>query len=262
MALYALDEESNLISALDASPFQKLRCLECGAALKKRVGVHRRPHFSHLRSARQCRLYSKSIDHLVLQTRLKEAIGELEMERPFPSILRIADLCWERQKIVFEIQCSLISPSEIERRRKDYAKEGYNLVWLLDDRLYNKKKLRISEKLLRRDAGYFISLKKGHAYDQFELISEGERLFKGPPLPLDLSKPLAAPAATARLQQIKGKKFFFQGDLLFRSLQSRAYLERLLECERSFSAPKPKTAGRRLKAWLQMGMEYLLRKSL
>src|SRR5262249_26072126 len=109
MALYALDDDSNLIFAPDATEFRRYRCLECRGLVQKRVSQERRTHFCHLRNTPQCRLHSKSIDHLILQTSLQERIQGLEMERPFPSILRIADLCWEAQKIVFEIQCSPIT---------------------------------------------------------------------------------------------------------------------------------------------------------
>lgn len=261
MALYALDEASNLVFATKASPFQKYRCLECRGLVQRKAGLHKQPHFCHLGRAPQCRLHSKSIDHLVLQARLKEAIADLEMERPFPSILRIADLVWERHKTVFEIQCSLLSPAETEKRRRDYAREGYHLVWLLDDRLFNKKKLRIAEDLLRREAGYFISLKKSLVYDQHELIAEGTRLYKGPPLPTDLSKPLRLPAALPPLPQLQARSALFLGDLLDRTLRSSAYLQRLLKSERAFFAGRKKTVWNYLKMGLLIGLEYLLRKT-
>ncbi len=260
MALYALDTDSNLVFAADAAPLQTYRCPECRCPVQKRTGLHKRPHFCHLRNAPQCRLHSKSIDHLVFQTRLKEAIPELEMERPFPSILRIADLCWERKKIVFEIQCSLILPPEAEERRRDYAKERYALVWLLDDRLYNKKKLRLSEEILRREAGYFISLQKGLVYDQFDPTRDGARLMKGPPLPVDLSKPLPIPKKPLGLAQLEKRTARFRGDLLDRSLQNSATLQRLLDCEQSLK-PKPKPRWHWLKKGVQIGLEYLLRKT-
>ena len=260
MALYALDTESNLVFAADAEPFRTYRCPECQSPVQKRTGLNKRPHFCHLRNAPQCRLHSKSIDHLVLQTRLKEQIPELEMERPFPAILRIADLCWERKRIVFEIQCSLILPPEAKQRQKDYAKERYALVWLLDDRLYNKKKLRLSEDILRKEAGYFISLRKGLVYDQFDPTLDGERLLKGPHLPVDLSKPLPTPQEPLPLAQLRERKTRFRGDLLDRSLRSGVYLERLLECENSLH-PEPNPWWHWLKKGVQIGLEYLLRKT-
>lgn len=261
MALYALDEESNLIFATNANSSRKYRCLECRGLVQKRSGLHKRAHFCHLGRSPQCRLHSKSIDHLVLQTRLKESIPELEIERPFPAILRIADLAWERQKIVFEIQCSLILPVETEKRRKDYAQEGYHLVWLLDDRLFNKKKLRIAEDLLRKKAGYFISFGKALVYDQFEVIDEGTRLSKGPPLITDLSEPLRLPSILPPLQQLKERSALFRGDLLDRSLQSGAYLQRLAEHERFLLKRPSKPYWNWMKRGLQMGLEYLLRKT-
>jgi len=166
MALYALDEDSNVVFASNAAPSQRYRCLECRGFVRKRASLHKRSHFCHLRNTPQCRLHSKSEGHLVLQTSLQERIPGLEMERLFPSILRIADLCWEAEKIVFEIQCSPITIYEAERRRRDYWSEGFDLVWLLDDRLFNRKTLRVAEEPLRKRAGYFISLRRAVVYDQ------------------------------------------------------------------------------------------------
>ena len=103
MPRYALDENNRIIDARDADLFRRYRCLECQNPLQKRSGPHRQAHFYHLQTVRQCRLHSQSADHLILQTEIQQIIPSIDIERPFKKILRIADLCWEEKKIVFEI---------------------------------------------------------------------------------------------------------------------------------------------------------------
>jgi competence protein CoiA len=266
MPLYAIDEENRIISAHEADAFRPYRCLECQTALQKRAGPHRQAHFYHLQTIRQCRLHSRSVDHLVFQTHLRELNSALEIERPFEKILRIADLCWEDQKLVFEIQCSPIDSFQAQQRAIDYAKEGYELVWLLDDRIYNRKKaLRPAETHLRRQGGYFFSLKSSAVYDQFEVIASDQRLSKGPPLPVALDQP--SPKAveqghwTEQLNQRIGRRFF-TGDLFDRALRYPVYLRRLQEHEEQILAEHRRTNG--LIHWVKKGfyiaLERVLRK--
>lgn len=263
MALYALDDKNLLIFAPDATSFGRYSCLECRGPVRKRSGRNRRPHFCHLRNSPQCRLHSKSIDHLVLQADLKKKNPELEVERPFPSILRIADLCWEERKLVMEIQCSPISVSEAEARKRDYSQEGYDLVWLLDDRLFNKKKLKIAEERIRKAAAYFISLQRLEVYDQFEFFFDEIRLAKGPPLPVDLSLPRKTPKRDIPLRQLKERKsgYYFLGDLYDRVTRNSTFLKRLMEYEESLSKPLRKDRFYWIKKCFLLGLEYLLRKA-
>ncbi len=261
MPLYALDEENGIVFAPDASTRKNYRCLECRGSLQKRSGRHRRPHFCHRRSAPQCRLYSKSIDHLVIQTNLMKRIPQLKMERPFPSVLRIADLCWEERKLVLEIQCSPISIYEVGARKKDYSQEGYELVWLLDDRLFNKKRLRIAEEQIRRGSGYFVSLKRSIVYDQFEFISDAVRLAKGPPLPINLFEPREILNRQIPLRQLQERKSsrYFLGDLYDRANRNSTFLKRLVEHEESLLKPLRKDPFYWIKKILLLILEYLLR---
>lgn len=261
MALYALDEENQIVFAQEAAPYRRYRCLECSGRVQKRSGIYKRAHFCHLRSAPQCRLHSKSIDHLILQTDLKKKIPQLEMERPFPSILRIADLCWEEKKLVLEIQCSPITPSEVERRKRDYAREGYDLVWLLDERLFNKKRLRIAEENLRRQSAYYFSLSRACVYDQFEVIAENLRLMRGPPLSIDLTRPHPTQGRNLPLRQLQERQspWYFPGDLYDRSIRNRYYLQRLAEKEKELLAPFKRDPLFWLKKGFYIALEYLLR---
>ena len=235
MPLYALDSENRIVSAAEASSMQSYRCVECQKTLKKRFGKHRRPHFYHLETTPHCRLYSRSLDHLAVQAILLQMLPFLKAERRFPNLLRIADLCWEEKKLIFEIQCSPIKSSEVEARNRDYSQEGYEVVWLLDERLFNKRQLRIAEELLRSSCCYFFSLKKGIVYDQFELIFQGKRLLKGAHLFVDLSKPYRLKNLPLQwLQQLQHKKsrLYFANDLTSHALHSQETLEKLLELER------------------------------
>ncbi len=263
MALYAVDDD-HLIYALEAEPGKCYWCLECFLPVKVRRGKNRYiPHFYHLRPSPQCRLYSKSEDHMRAQIELQKLFpeGELQIERPFFDIHRVADLCWEKEKIIFEVQCSLLKLGEAESRIHDYRFLGYEIVWLLDDRVYNKKNLRPNEALLRASLAYFLSLKRNLSaavYDQFEILIEEKRLKKGKPLFVDLQKPKRHPPLQGNLpKQIlnltTGRHFF--GDRTHLALKSQKslsialYLENWRSLEIQFAKTPRKPS--RIWAWIQ-----------
>lgn len=232
MALYAVDEE-DLLYAGDADPKKTYWCLDCFGPVKRRRGKHHFYHFYHLRSAPTCRLYSKSEDHLLAQLQLQKSFPEgiIEIERPFLKINRVADACWEAEKVVFEIQCSPLTEKEGEMRIKDYRSVGYEVVWLLDDKRYNRRKARPAEEFLRKHSTYYLSIQKGlysKHYDQFEIFSEKRRVKKGKPLFLDLKKIKAAPIQIFdpkifpdQIVQLNCRKHF-AGDRLDQALKNRA----------------------------------------
>ena len=187
MALYAADND-DLIHAADAEANKLYHCLDCSGPLKLRQGKWRFAHFYHLKTTPTCRLYSKSVDHLVAQIEIQKLFpdGEIVIEKPFLAINRIADACWEKEKIVFEIQCSLLSEKEAQLRNQDYQSLGYRVVWLLDDKKFNKRKCSPAEQFLRKGDCYFLSIKRFRVYDQFEIIAEGKRTRRGKAFPIDL----------------------------------------------------------------------------
>ncbi|HSX37722.1 MAG TPA: competence protein CoiA family protein [Chlamydiales bacterium] len=230
MALYASDEESYIFAA-NATAKGSYRCLECRAPVKVRRGRNRVPHFYHLQKSFQCRLYSKSEDHLIVQLQLQKILSEktVRIERPFLAIHRIADLLWEKESIVFEIQCSLIEIDEAKKRITDYAKIGLRVVWLLDDRIFNRKHLRAAEEFLRAHTCYYFTFRRlgSFFYDQMEIIIEKKRLKKGRPLKVDLSKPILKPLLEwpANLPEQIEKRlaietYYFQGDVLHKTVLS------------------------------------------
>ncbi len=229
MALYAVDGD-DLLFASHAEKGKVYWCLDCFGPVKKRLGKDRLPHFYHIHPTPHCRLYSKTEDHLVAQLDLQKlfAPGVLQIERPFIEINRVADLCWESEKVIFEIQCSPLTPKEAELRIRDYGNAGYEVVWLLDDKRYNKKILRPAEGFLRQGSAYYLSIKQALCYDQFEVFADQQRVRKGRPLPLDLQKLRRSPEnpdwdETAYPRQILNRQsaLYFVNDRLDRALKAR-----------------------------------------
>ena len=234
MALYALKED-DLISAWDADKKTVYRCLECFQAVKVRRGRRRFPHFYHITSSPSCRLYSKSEDHLLLQLQVQRLLpkGEASLEKPLLTINRVADVLWEQRRLVFEIQCSLLSEAEARSRTLEYKTAGYDIIWILDDRIFNRRQLRPAEFFLRRHSCYFASVQRSspsYIYDQFEIFHGQKRIKKGRKIPIDLTTPypLQAPEWPKELpeqieQRIQNTLWFFRKDLIHRALLSQKF---------------------------------------
>ncbi len=242
MALYALDED-DLISASDATPGKIYWCADCFGPVKKRQKRSHLAHFYHLKTSPSCRLYSKSEDHLVAQVELQKRFpkGEIQIEKPFAQISRIADACLEKEKIIFEIQCSPMSEKEAEMRFSDYGSLGYDVVFLLDDKRYNRRFLRPEEKYLRQRGAYFLSIRRSLVYDQFEIFSDGRRVKRGKMFPLDLSKVLFAPKRPfseeffpKQITQLKVRRHFY-GDALSHALRFPQAMVHQRSLERSLA---------------------------
>lgn len=231
MPLYAFDEKKTIYAA-DATPQGLYRCLECGGRVKVRRGKYRTPHFYHMQAAPSCRLYSKSEDHLLIQLQVQNLLlpEKIQIEAPFLALHRIADLLWEKEKIIFEIQCSLIQPKEAEARIKDYRKIGYEVIWLLDDRLFNRRNMKPAENFLRVQCCYFFRFRRNTLsllYDQFEIEIANKRIRTSRPLWVNLAKPYWTPKIEwppfLPLQLIKrlpNCPRFFKGDLIDKAIQS------------------------------------------
>lgn len=242
MAFFAV-EDDEMIEAWDADPKGIYWCLECFAPVKVRRGKNRFPHFYHIASAPSCRLYSKSEDHLLIQLQLQKSLpqGESHMERPISEISRVSDLLWEKEKVAFEIQCSTIFEPEAASRMKEYRTAGFEVVWILDDRIFNKRQLRPAEEFLRCYPCYFATVSRTAPvifYDQFEIFLEKKRIKKGKPQSLDFQKirsilnpqwPKILPRQIEK--RIPHCNRYFKGDLIDRSLLAHEYpmLARSLE---------------------------------
>lgn len=133
MQLLAKNERGALILAKEAEKQQNYLCPECGAVLRVRAGSFRTPHFFHLQRPKSCRQNGKSLKHLETQLYLQERYVGAELEKRFPEIGRIADVVYEEQKIIFEVQVSPITLEEVESRVKDYSTLGYKVHWVFHD---------------------------------------------------------------------------------------------------------------------------------
>lgn len=244
MQFYALQKET-FIFVKDAEKHKDYRCPECLGVIRMREGPHRQAHFYHVETVLSCKLNKKSLRHLQTQLVIQSLLGQKDayLEHPFKSIGRIADVCWEKEKIVFEVQCSPMSALEAKSRCEDYQGCGYKVVWILHDKRFNQKKLSSVEAFLRSASGYcyFTNIDEkgqGTIYDQFDVCMQHRRLFRGAPLKIDITKP-------ARSQQIRedflsagvlkryaGKSLVFKGDLLDRLLSPTTSPQSLRELTR------------------------------
>ena len=226
MQFFALDRQTPIL-ATHAQKGKDYACPECGHPVRLRSGPHRQAHYFHVQLVPSCRQHQKSAEHLQTQLRLLALLpqGEGSLERPFPSISRIADVVWEPAQIVFEIQCSSISRSEVEARTADYRSLGMSVVWILHDNRFNQRRLSAAEHLVRKQPCYYTNISStgfGIFYDQFEVIKGAIRSYRGPPLPIFLHRPLPIHAqfTTSSVELIAQRASFwslsFEGDLLHR----------------------------------------------
>ena len=231
MQSYALEGFSP-ISAAYAVKGKNYLCPECRAPVRIRSGPRRQIHFYHLARVGHCRQHQKSQEHLQLQLKLLDLIGmeNGQIECAFPSIQRIADVAWHEKKIIVEIQCSPITLGEVQSRNRDYQSVGYEVIWILHQKRFNKNNLSAAESFLRTIPCYFTNIDKegnGVIYDQFEILKDSRRLFKGPCLNVSLTQiarlPDVAPPDLKFPQSILARlsnwKFYANGDLLHRLLQ-------------------------------------------
>jgi competence protein CoiA len=188
MQIYAIDALGNLIQAQNAERFETYICPECGSRLRIRGGRLRKFHFFHLQPA-QCRSHSKSLTHLHIQLILQKMLApeRVILEHRFPQIGRIADVVWPAKKIIFEVQVSPISAAEVKARNQDYKQMGYQVIWILHDRRFNRYRLTPAEAQLRFSTHYFTNINsfgKGFFYDQHSLVQAKKRIRRSRRFPI------------------------------------------------------------------------------
>ncbi|MBI2742335.1 MAG: hypothetical protein HYX48_00260 [Chlamydiales bacterium] len=270
MQFYALDGDFPIL-ATHAQRHEEYRCPECKGAVRLRKGAHRQPHFYHPTVPALCLQHKKSLTHLRIQWIIQALFpsGEARMERPFPEIGRIADVAWERGKIVFEIQYSPISLQEARSRCADYRSIGYTPIWILHEKQFNKRKICAAEQLLRKTGAYYTNIdEKGHGeiFDQFDICLRGRRLFSGPRLKVNVKEPIRFSP-----HLIKGKEapkallsregpLYFSGDLLDHFAKGDA--SSMLEMERRIlRAPSKPTLLSEIRRFYQIFFGAALEKS-
>lgn len=192
MQISAFDEKGALITVTCAKRGVDYICFECQGALRLRGGKQTQLHFYHLRFSPDCRQSNKSATHLALQHHLENLLpqGECTLEKHFKG--RIADCFWEREKIVFEIQCSPLSQVEAKERMADYEKLGLKTVWILHDTTFNRRYKTPLETFLEEHTHYYTNFspaKGGIIYDQLSLYKGTLRTLRTPPLAIDVRRP-------------------------------------------------------------------------
>ena len=130
--------------------------------------------------------FGKSLAHHEIQCYLKKQIANLELEKQIGA--RRADGVWEDRKIVFEIQISFISLNEVKSRIDDYAKHGYQVVWILHDRLFNSRSVSPAEKFLRSFCPTYYC-NGGFIYDQLEVVHGERRVYTTEAWAVEVTKP-------------------------------------------------------------------------
>lgn len=220
MQIYAYDAQGTLTGTMEADRRALYSCPECAAPLRLRRGPLRKSHFYHVKQT-PCRQSGKSLTHLNIQYALqKQLLPEtIYLEHRFPEIGRIADLFWPAQKLIFEVQVSPISAAEVKARNRDYHQIGFQVVWILHDRQFNRTQLTAAEAHLRFSPHYFTDMNgfgKGIFYDQYAKIHLRRRVVRGfhhpvsflQPTPVDLKQlPRHFPEERRRW------KISFKGDL-------------------------------------------------
>ena len=190
MQLFAF-EHTHLVSSTNAVKGKDYLCPECAQTLRVRKGDIRCAHFYHLRLSPTCRQSGKSVIHLQTQLYVASQFPKKEvfLEKPFPSIRRIADVVWNR--IIFEIQCSPISLEEIRGRYKDYESLGYALIWIFHTKTFNRIILSAAENYARKKRAFYTNIDRngnGFIFHQKEKLVRGQRKILSPPIRIELSR--------------------------------------------------------------------------
>jgi competence protein CoiA len=267
MQLYALDDKEEIIFASYAKKQSNYFCCECGQIVRLRSGIQRQSHFFHLSLSPQCRLSGKSMPHIQAQSHLKNILpqGECVLEHRFPRINRIADVVWLPKKLVFEIQCSPITPSEILARNRDYLTEGFEVIWVLHDSRYNQQQLSEAEWALRHHSHYFTNMNaegEGIFYDQLDYVEHNQRKYRLSKLPIDVTQchisgevitPIRDKQPSAVRQRLIDRPLFFSGDSIDLCVNEEArssdYRQRAFEIEATLLHSTKRTAIERVKCF-------------
>ncbi|MBN4067248.1 hypothetical protein JYU14_04110 [Simkania negevensis] len=283
MQLFAYSQTNSLTSAHKAIKGQDYRCMECGEVLRARSGALLRAHFYHLTHNRLCRQSNKSATHIEVQHYFLQQLGKesCSLEKRFPSIQRIADVVWEKKKIVFEIQCSSITAEEVQQRIADYHSLGYCTIWILHTKRFNKERITAAERFLKHASLFYYTNitphNQGSVYDQYDLVHKGKRYNRSVSFPITLSSPKSCLQEEKQLsllpiflqRRAESNDLFFEGDLidsLFKIEETKSplpsTLEAIFDIERNGSTRDQKgvlrRGARRVKRLYLLTLQILL----
>ena len=122
--------------------------------------------------------------HSAIQQKLLESLPYAQKEYRFPSISRIADIVDFSKKTIFEVQCSSISYEEVRERNHDYQSLGFTVIWILHDKVFNKRNVSLAELYIRQKLSYYTSMTpfgQGLFYDTLDFFKGTERVYQSPP---------------------------------------------------------------------------------
>ena len=268
MQLFAY-QSGEIVHATFAKRTKNYRCPECLGRLRVKGGLHKQNHFFHLKRRSRCRQSKKNLTHLEIQRFIASLLpsGEGRLERPFPEVRRIGDVVWEEKKIVFEVQCSPISQTEVEERVRDYGRAGFTVVWILHDKRYNKRSLGAAECIIRDGPSFYVKTpQKGDPiiYDQYELVQKARRSIKGDPLRVDLAAPHPPPLLLPEELLSEGLQarnhLYFKGDLIDTVIKKPTLIQDYKRLEMFENPVYPKITLRFVKqAYTRMLRHYLAR---
>lgn len=207
------------------------------------------------------------MDHLQTQLRLYAMLpsGEVELEKRFSEIGRVADVVWTAKQLIFEIQCSPITSEELLLRNRDYASKGYQVVWIFHDKRFNQWRLSSAEQSVQNSPHYFTNIDadgNGDIYDQFDIIDSGLRKHALTPLPIqpeqpqNVSKPILKNDFSKKIKErIENWPLHFKGDLIdLNALQEKPewaeeYMKNISEAEAQLEKPIPDSSLGRKMLW-------------
>lgn len=267
MQIYAYDDEGQEqvahLAAQGAEKTGNYWCLECHERLALRSGPFVRSHFYHLKSERPCRHRAKTATHLEIQSRLLQLLppGEAKSEVHFPKISRIADLVWEKEKIIFEVQVSFITYEEVASRNQAYGSLGYQVVWILHESRFNRRRVTAAEASLLSSPHYYTDIDArgvGSFYDQFSYHFKGQRVLRLFRRPVDLNSPLRE-GALLSLPPLMAKArmawpLYFEGDIRHRPPTDPYHLNRAYEMEKKLL---PETLLQKLRKKIRRAVKFV-----
>ena len=134
-----------MVSLLDEiSEKQTFTCPACHSPVRLRHGQIMRPHFAHV-SLKNCDFYSEneSDEHLQLKAALYQALSQSEnvtVEAVLPELHQVADVL-VNDNLALEVQCSRLSEKRLRERTTSYHKAGFNVLWLLGEKLWLGERL-------------------------------------------------------------------------------------------------------------------------
>ncbi|MCB1114071.1 MAG: hypothetical protein KDK62_04880 [Chlamydiia bacterium] len=242
MQIYAYDSEGNSIAAHHAKERQNYFCPDCHEVLRVRSGPFVRTHFYHFKPLKPCPFKGKTLKHIKVQEKLLTLLPEAKEEVRFLEIGRIADIFWEKEKLVFEVQVSFISAKEVQERNEAYASLGLQVIWILHRSRFDCLKIPAAQKYLRSHPHYFSNHDdqgQGQFYDrflyEFNGIKQASLFFRS----VDLSKPVRSftldESLPPSINQRLAWPIAFEGDILtsnnfrFKDLQRAKELEAFLK---------------------------------